>query len=75
MSSLIELSQGYCPAYSPFFGFMGVAAAIVFSSAGAGYGTAKAGIGITGAGTFRPSIVMRALIPVVMAGIIAVYGL
>ncbi|KAJ1846473.1 v-type proton ATPase 16 kDa proteolipid subunit 2, partial [Coemansia sp. RSA 2703] len=54
---------------------MGVAAAIVFSSAGAGYGTAKAGIGITGAGTFRPQIVMRALIPVVMAGIIAVYGL
>ncbi|KAJ1997642.1 v-type proton ATPase 16 kDa proteolipid subunit 2 [Coemansia sp. RSA 2322] len=75
MSSLAELTQGYCPAYSPFLGFMGVAAAIVFSSAGAGYGTAKAGVGITGAGTFRPAIIMRALIPVIMAGIIAVYGL
>ncbi|KAJ2707468.1 v-type proton ATPase 16 kDa proteolipid subunit 2 [Coemansia spiralis] len=72
---MADLAAGYCPAYAPFFGFMGVAAAIVFSSAGAGYGTAKAGIGITGAGTFRPAIIMRALIPVVMAGIIAVYGL
>ncbi|KAJ1736800.1 v-type proton ATPase 16 kDa proteolipid subunit 2 [Coemansia sp. BCRC 34490] len=75
MASLLEMTQGYCPAYSPFLGFMGVAAAIIFSSAGAGYGTAKAGVGIAGAGTFRPAIIMRALIPVVMAGIIAVYGL
>ncbi|KAJ2768577.1 v-type proton ATPase 16 kDa proteolipid subunit 2 [Coemansia nantahalensis] len=72
---MADLGEGYCPAFAPFFGFMGVAAAIVFSSAGAGYGTAKAGIGIAGAGTFRPTIIMRALIPVVMAGIIAVYGL
>lgn len=75
MPTLIELTQGYCPAYSPFLGFMGSAAAIIFSSAGAGYGTAKAGIGITGAGTFKPAIIMQALIPIVMAGILAVYGL
>ncbi|KAI9500795.1 vacuolar ATP synthase proteolipid subunit 2 [Coemansia spiralis] len=69
------MTKGYCPAYSPFLGFMGAASAIIFSSAGAGYGTAKAGVGITGAGTFKPQIIMRALIPVVMAGIISVYGL
>lgn len=42
---------------------------------GAAFGTAKSGIGITGLGTFRPELVMRSLIPVVMSGIIAVYGL
>ena len=42
---------------------------------GAAYGTAKAGIGISGVGTFRPDLIMKSLIPVVMAGIIAVYAL
>ena len=45
------------------------------SAIGAAYGTAKSGVGIAGIGTFRPDLVMKALIPVVMAGIIAIYGL
>ncbi|OQD73469.1 hypothetical protein PENDEC_c015G06792 [Penicillium decumbens] len=52
------------PKFAPFFSFAGIAAAMVFGCAGAAYGTAKAGIGIAGS-----------LIPVVMSGIIAVYGL
>ncbi|EEH32996.2 hypothetical protein PAAG_04049 [Paracoccidioides lutzii Pb01] len=48
---------------------------MIFGSIGAAYGTAKAGIGIAGVGTFRPDLMMKSLIPVVMAGIIAVYGL
>ncbi|KAJ3326596.1 v-type proton ATPase 16 kDa proteolipid subunit 2 [Blyttiomyces sp. JEL0837] len=65
----------YCPAYAPFFGLAGASAAMVLSSLGAAYGTAKAGIGIAGIGAFKPDLMMKALIPVVMAGIIAVYGL
>ncbi|TQS31934.1 hypothetical protein Golomagni_07772 [Golovinomyces magnicellulatus] len=42
---------------------------------GAAYGTAKSGIGIAGVGTFRPDLIMKCLIPVVMSGIIAVYSL
>ncbi|KAH8924035.1 V-type ATPase [Atractiella rhizophila] len=64
-----------CPPYAPFFGFAGVASSMVFSTMGAAYGTSKAGIGITGMGTLRPDLIMKSLIPVVMAGIIAVYGL
>jgi len=45
------------------------------AAVGAAYGTAKSGVGIAGIGTFRPDLVMKALIPVVMAGIIAIYGL
>jgi V-type H+-transporting ATPase proteolipid subunit len=64
-----------CPPYAPFFGFAGVASAMIFSTIGAAFGTAKAGIGIAGLGTFKPELIMKSLVPVVMAGIIAVYGL
>lgn len=42
---------------------------------GAAYGTAKAGIGIAGIGTYRPDLIMKSLIPIVMSGILAVYSL
>ncbi len=42
---------------------------------GAGYGTAKAGVGISSMGVMKPDMVMRNVIPVVMAGIIGIYGL
>ncbi|KIY48634.1 vacuolar ATP synthase proteolipid subunit [Fistulina hepatica ATCC 64428] len=64
-----------CPPYAPFFGFAGVASAMVFSTIGAAFGTSKSGIGITGLGIFKPELIMKSLIPVVMSGIIAVYGL
>ncbi|KAL1872289.1 hypothetical protein VTK73DRAFT_1671 [Phialemonium thermophilum] len=53
----------------------GIAGAMIFGSLGAAYGTAKSGIGIAGVGTFRPDLIMKCLIPVVMSGIIAVYAL
>lgn len=68
-------STELAPAFAPFFGFAGCAAALVLSSAGAGIGTAKSGIGIAGIGTFKPELIMRSLIPVIMSGILAVYGL
>jgi len=63
------------PIYSPFFGVMGAASAIVFSSLGAAYGTAKSGTGIAAMSVMRPELIMKCIIPVVMAGIIAIYGL
>ncbi|MDI1492210.1 MAG: v-type proton ATPase 16 kDa proteolipid subunit 2 [Ramalina farinacea] len=63
------------PKFAPFFGMAGIAFAMIFGCAGAAYGTAKSGIGIAGVGTFRPDLIMKSLIPVVMAGIIAVYSL
>ncbi|XP_008547660.1 V-type proton ATPase 16 kDa proteolipid subunit c [Microplitis demolitor] len=63
------------PIYGPFFGVMGAASAIIFSSLGAAYGTAKAGTGIAAMSVMRPELIMKSIIPVVMAGIIAIYGL
>ena len=42
---------------------------------GAAYGTAKSGAGISAMAVMRPELIMKSIIPVVMAGIIAIYGL
>lgn len=36
------------------------------------YGTAKSGVGITAMSVIRPDLMMRSVVPVIMAGIIAV---
>merc|ERR1711972_567817 len=64
-----------CDPSSAFFGFMGVTSAIVFANLGAAYGTAKSGVGIANLGVMRPDVVMRSIIPVVMAGVLGIYGL
>jgi len=69
------MSTDLCPVYAPFFGAMGCTAAIVFTCFGASYGTAKAGVGIVAAGVLRPDLIVRNIIPIVMAGIIGIYGL
>merc|ERR1712096_117172 len=58
-----------------FFGFMGLAAAMVFANLGAAYGTAKSGVGICSIGVLRNDLVFKSLIPSIMAGILGVYGL
>lgn len=63
------------PPYTPFFGAMGATAAMAFSAMGAAYGTAKSGTGIAAMSVMRPELIMRSILPVVMAGIIAIYGL
>lgn len=42
---------------------------------GAAYGTFKSGAGIAGIGIWKPEIIMKSLIPVVMAGILGIYGM
>jgi len=54
---------------------MGATAAMVFSALGAAYGTAKSGTGIANMAVMHPDMIMKSIIPVVMAGIIAIYGL
>merc|ERR1712032_1688502 len=63
------------PLSAPFFGFMGIFVSLTFANLGSAYGTAKAGVGIASMGQFKPKLVMRNIIPVIMAGIIGIYGL
>lgn len=62
------------PEYASFFSAMGAASAMVFSAMGAAYGTAKSGTGIAAMSVMRPELIIKSVIPVVMAGIIAIYG-
>jgi len=48
---------------------------IVVLAFGAAYGTAKSGTGIAAMAVMRPELIMKSIIPVVMSGIIAIYGL
>ncbi|KAJ0407712.1 hypothetical protein P43SY_009050 [Pythium insidiosum] len=47
---LAQLVADVCPTSASFFGFMGVASALVFANLGAAYGTAKSGVGIASMG-------------------------
>ena len=58
-----------------FFSYIGIASALVFSNLGAAYGTAKAGVGICSMGVLNPDKIIKSVIPVIMAGILGIYGL
>lgn len=47
----------------------------MFTGFGAAYGTAKSGVGIASMGVLRPELVMKSIVPVVMAGVLGIYGL
>ena len=61
--------------YQFFFGFMGCANALVLAVAGAAYGTAKSSIGISNLGMVYPEKIFKALVPIIMAGILGIYGM
>ena len=67
------MSKTYLPA--GIYGFLGVGASITFAHLGAAYGTAKAGVGICTMGVLKPEKLIKAIIPVIMAGILGIYGL
>jgi len=69
------MSTDLCPVYAPFFGALGCTSAIVFTCFGAAYGTAKAGVGVCATSVLRPDLVVKNIVPIVMAGIIGIYGL
>jgi len=54
---------------------MGISMAMIFANLGAAYGTAKSGVGVSSMGVLKPEKIIRGIIPVVMAGILGIYGL
>lgn len=60
---------------SSFFGYMGIVCALVFANIGAAYGTYKSGIGVCSMGILKPDQIIKSVIPVIMAGILGIYGL
>ena len=61
--------------FPKFWGYMGIASALCFANIGAAYGTAVSGVGILSMGISKPEVVIKSVIPVIMAGILGIYGL
>ncbi|KAG2016731.1 hypothetical protein GB937_006211, partial [Aspergillus fischeri] len=59
----------------PFFSALGCTSAIVFTACSAAYGTAKAGVVVCSSGVLRPDLIVKNILPTVMAGILGIYGL
>merc|ERR1711920_376922 len=73
--AMVLVNMDLCPVWSPCLGFAGAATALIMSCAGSAYGTGKAALGISTIGVAKPEIVMKNIIPIVMAGVLGIYGL
>jgi V-type H+-transporting ATPase proteolipid subunit len=71
------VTAGYetCPVYAPVFGYIGAAACMILANFGAAWGTWKAGVGVCKMGISYPSGIIKNIIPIVMAGVLGIYGL
>jgi hypothetical protein len=54
MDAALLANMDRCPTYAPFFGALGCACSIVFTTFGAAYGTAKSANAIFASGILRP---------------------
>jgi len=70
-----QTDPSQCPPSAAFFGAMGATSALVFANLGSAYGAAKAGVGVAHLGILHHERIMRGIVPVVMAGILGIYGL
>lgn len=68
-------NHGYNKPNNYFFGYIGVASALIFPNLGTAYGSAKAGVGICSMGVLNPDLIMKSVVPVVMDGILGIYGM
>eukprot|EP00354_Favella_ehrenbergii_P004005 CAMPEP_0170462702 /NCGR_PEP_ID=MMETSP0123-20130129/8106_1 /TAXON_ID=182087 /ORGANISM="Favella ehrenbergii, Strain Fehren 1" /LENGTH=135 /DNA_ID=CAMNT_0010727983 /DNA_START=112 /DNA_END=519 /DNA_ORIENTATION=+ len=48
---------------------------MTLSNLGTAYGTAKSGMGIASMAVTRPDLAFKAILPIIMAGILSIYGL
>lgn len=64
-----------CPSWALAIGYGGVSAAACLSNWGSAWGTWKSGVSLVHTGIRHPASVMKNVIPVVMAGVIGIYGL
>uniref|UniRef100_A0A7S3LG63 V-type proton ATPase proteolipid subunit n=2 Tax=Amphora coffeiformis TaxID=265554 RepID=A0A7S3LG63_9STRA len=70
-----QMEPAQCPSYAAGLGYLGVAAAVCLSNWGSAIGTWKSGMSIVHTGIRHPGSVMKNVIPIVMAGVIGIYGL
>ncbi len=75
LAPLLDTTNPFCAPSAAFFGMMGCAASLIFANLGSAYGSAKAGVGVAHLGIMDARLIMKGIVPVVMAGILGIYGL
>lgn len=56
-------------------GYMGAASCMILSSWGSAWGTWRAGLGVCHMGIDHPAGIIKTIVPIVMAGVLGIYGL
>eukprot|EP00339_Tiarina_fusa_P015954 CAMPEP_0117037148 /NCGR_PEP_ID=MMETSP0472-20121206/26259_1 /TAXON_ID=693140 ORGANISM="Tiarina fusus, Strain LIS" /NCGR_SAMPLE_ID=MMETSP0472 /ASSEMBLY_ACC=CAM_ASM_000603 /LENGTH=204 /DNA_ID=CAMNT_0004747089 /DNA_START=117 /DNA_END=731 /DNA_ORIENTATION=- len=74
MTSVVAGAE-ICPAYASAFGYAGASACMILSSWGSAWGTWRAGMGVCQMGVDHPKGVIKNIVPIVMAGVLGIYGL
>ena len=69
MTEVVDSSAPY------FFAYGGMGMAIALANTGSAYGSFRAALGIATVGIFDEKKLVRSIVPVVMAGILGIYGL
>ncbi|KAL7559464.1 hypothetical protein ACA910_017478 [Epithemia clementina (nom. ined.)] len=72
-----EVIQGFdsCPSWAPAFGYLGASLCMIFASWGSAWGTWRAGLGVCHMGIDHPAGIIKTIVPIVMAGVLGIYGL
>jgi len=73
-SSILSILLDTSSPVALFMGYMGVALGVGLCGLGSSYGTAKSGVGAASVGVTRPELFIRSLLPVIMSGMIGLYG-
>lgn len=56
-------------------GYLGASSCMILASWGSAWGTWRAGLGLCGMGVDHPAGVIKSIVPIVMAGVLGIYGL
>ena len=72
---LVPQYPANCPPIAPFFSYLGIGCALAFTSIGSAYGTFKSASGVFAVCAVHPEQIYKGLMPVIMAGIVGIYGL
>ncbi len=56
-------------------GFLGASSCMILSSWGSAWGTWRAGLGVCHMGIDHPAGIIKTIVPIVMAGVLGIYGL
>lgn len=75
MTSKVVAGFDNCPAYAPLFGYIGAAGCVILANFGSAWGTWKAGCGVCKMGIAYPAGIIKNIVPIVMAGVLGIYGL